>query len=64
MVALDKHDQEIKNTLARINKCVENNSWNLVNDLTRYLTKLLRQRKEYVRYKKNGSNKCDYKRAQ
>ena len=63
MVALDKHDQEIKNTLARINKCIENNSWNLVNDLTRYLTKLLKQRNEYVRYKKNGSNKCNYKRT-
>ena len=46
MTSLEKHDQEIKKTLIRINKCIENNSWNLVNDLTRYLTKLLKQRNE------------------
>ena len=52
MTSLEKHDQEIKKTLIRINKCIENNSWNLVNDLTRYLTKLLKQRNEYLKYKK------------
>ena len=52
MSSLERHDQEIKNTLIRINKCIENNSWNLVNDLTRYLTKLLKQRNEYLKYKK------------
>ena len=52
MTALERHDQEIKNTLIRINKCIENNSWILVNDLTRYLNKLLKQRNEYLKYKK------------
>ena len=54
MVALEKHDLEIKDTLARIDKCIQNNSWNLVYDLNKYLTRLLKERKEYVRYKKNG----------
>ena len=57
MVALDKHDQEIKRTLARIGKCVDNNSWNLVYDLNKYLIRLLKERKEYVRYMKNVNNK-------
>lgn len=56
MTSLEKHDLEIKKTLIRINKCIENNSWNLVNDLTRYLTKLLKQRNEYLKYKKKGEN--------
>ena len=54
MVALKKHDQEIKNTLARIDKCIQNNSWNLVYDLTKYFNKLIKDRKDYVRYKKNA----------
>lgn len=54
MVALERHDKEIKDTLVRINKCVQNNSWNLVNDLTRHLTKLLKQRNTYVKYQKEN----------
>ena len=63
MVALERHDQEIKRTLARIDKCVDNNSWNLVYDLNKYLTRLLKERKEYVRYKKNDNNKHNCKRT-
>ena len=57
MVALERHDLEIKHTLVRISKCVENNSWNLVYDLNKYLNKLIKDRKEYVRYMKNVRNK-------
>ena len=52
MTSLEKHDKEIQNTLVRINKCIQNNSWNLVYDLNKYLTRLLKERKEYVRLKK------------
>ena len=52
--ALDRHDQEIKDTLARIDKCIQNNSWNLVYDLTKYFNKLIKDRKDYVRFMKNA----------
>lgn len=57
MNALERHDNEIKLTLGRINKCIQNNSWNLVNDLTRYLTRLLKERNQYVRFQKENKNK-------
>lgn len=47
--ALDRHDKEIKNTIFRIQRAVDDDCWKMVYDLERYLHQLIKDRKLYVK---------------
>ena len=54
MNALKKHDAEIAATLNALVKAFNNNSWLKVYDLTKYLNRLINERKQYIKYQKNA----------
>ena len=54
MNALKKHDVEIAATLNALVKAFNNNSWLKVYDLTKYLNRLINERKQYIKYQKNA----------
>lgn len=56
MTSLEKHDLEIKNIIIRIEKAYNNKSWHCATDLTKYLLRLLKDRNEYCRLKKQSKN--------
>lgn len=58
MNALERHDIEIENTLIALTKAFNNKSWFKVYDLAKYLNRLVKERKEYIRNRK-GENKND-----
>ena len=61
MTSLEKHDQEIKNTIIRIEKAYQQCSWQCATDLTKYLLRLLRELNEYCRIKKHSKTILDSK---
>lgn len=55
MTSLERHDNEIKLTINRIQKAVEQCAWRCVSDLTKYLLRIVKERQDYCRYKKISS---------
>lgn len=56
--ALQRQDNEIKVTLYRMQQAIDKNNWKLVYSLNKHLRELLKDRREYTKYKfldaKNG----------
>lgn len=61
MTSLEKHDNEIKLTINRIQKAVEQNAWRCVSDLTKYLLRIVKERQDYCRYKRLSNTIYDSK---
>ena len=60
MNALKKHDAEIAATLNALVKAFNNNSWLKVYDLTKYLNRLINERKQYIKYQKNAKGELSW----
>ena len=48
MNALERHDQEIRSVMIRMELAMDKGAWYIVYDLHKYLHNLLMQRKEYT----------------
>lgn len=48
---LNKHEQKIKETIELINIANSKNQWCRIEYLTKYLYKLMKERKTYIRFR-------------
>lgn len=54
---LNELNEEIKTVIFRLNNASKNNHWMLITDLSKYLSKLLKDRNFYIKNYKNNNNK-------
>lgn len=54
---LNELNEEIKTVIFRLHNASKNNHWMLINDLSKYLSKLLKDRNFYIKNYKNNNNK-------
>lgn len=52
MNQLQIHDDKIKSTINSIQIAINNHNWMKIYDLNKHLSKLLKERKEYIKFKK------------
>ena len=54
MTSVEKHDKKIKETIIIIKNAVDKEQWRFASDQSKYLLKLIKERKDFNRYKKQS----------